>query len=469
MIHRLLLLVACCTISTFASRAQKLAVDAPFGSNMVLQRDARIRISGTASPGRVVTVRFGTQLSTAHAGSDGRWQTCLEPMPADTTGESLLISDGQNLLRCDNIVVGDVWLAGGQSNMTFRAVSLRPEAYELLRQRASPLVRSYNVGRVVEKGRPIHEEDTPWTPFTYDAIAKWSAVATYFAAELSERYGVPIGILHCSHGASTVESWIAPAYYAAHPEAEALQCPAKPGTDIMHLVSNASQLYTSMLARVAGYPLRGVIWYQGESNCAWPDGYYGSFRALIDCWRKVWGQPELPFLFAQLSCYDRKDDRGNTTWAELREAQRKVSCSVPHTAMAVTCDAGEFGDIHPKDKQTTGHRLALAARSAVYGEKVNATGPVMRDVKFRDGRVCIRFRTKGRLKACGTLSGFELCVPDGVYHPARAAIRRKRVILHCDLPGRPHAVRYAWKNANTLCLYDRDGLPASPFRVISGQ
>lgn len=465
--HRFFIFFLLCTCCIDSAYAQELTVDTPFSSNMVLQRDRRIRISGTAVPGRTLTVRFGTQSDKACSASDGRWQAYLEPMAADTTGKPLLVFDGQDSLRLDNVVVGDVWLAGGQSNMTFRAASLLPDAYARLRQQASPLIRSYNVGRVVEGGRTITEKDAPWTPFTPEAIGKWSAVATYFAAEISERYGIPIGILHCSHGASTVESWISPEYYAAHPATEALQCPARPQTDVMHRVTNASQLYTSMLAKVIEYPLRGVIWYQGESNGAWPNHYYESFSALIDCWREIQRQPELPFLFAQLSCYDRKDARGNTTWAELREAQRKVACSVPHTAMIVTCDVGEFKDIHPKDKRTVGHRFALAARDIVYGEQVNASGPVLQGARFGDRRVTLRFHTKGALTARGPLSEFEICGADSIYVPAQVVIRRKRIILCCDSIRQPQAARYAWRNANTLCLYDRDGLPASPFRITA--
>lgn len=465
--HRFFIFFLLCTCSIDAAYTQELTVDTPFSSNMVLQRDTRIRISGTAVPGRTLTIRFGTQSDKARSASDGRWQAHLEPMPADTTGKTLLIFDGQDSLRLDNVVVGDVWLAGGQSNMTFRAASLRPDAYDGLRRQASPLIRSYNVGRVVEGGRVLNEKDVPWTLFTPEAIGKWSAVATYFAAEISERYDIPIGILHCSHGASTVESWISPEYYAAHPETEALQCPAKPETDPMHRVTNASQLYTSMLAKVIEYPLRGVIWYQGESNGTWPDHYYESFSALIGCWREIQRQPELPFLFAQLSCYDRKDTRGNTTWAEVREAQRKVACTVPRTAMIVTCDAGEFKDIHPKDKQTVGQRFALAARNIVYGERVNASGPVLRGARFGNGRITLRFRSKGALTARGPLSEFEICGSDGIYAPAQAALRRKRIILRSAPVRRPQAARYAWRNANTPCLYDRDGLPASPFRVTA--
>lgn len=465
--HRFFVFFLLCICCIYTAYTQELTVGTPFGSNMVLQRDARIRISGTAVPGRTVTVCFGAQSDKARSASDGRWQAYLEPMPSDTTGNLLLIFDGQDSLRLENVVVGDVWLAGGQSNMTFRTVSLRPNAYTRLQRKASPLIRSYNVGRIVEGGRLINEKDTPWTLFSPESIGKWSAVATYFAAEISKRYGIPIGILHCSHGASTVESWISPEYYAAHPETAALQCPAKPETDVMHHLTNASQLYTSMLAKIIEFPLRGIIWYQGESNCTWPDHYYESFSALIDCWREIRQQPELPFLFAQLSCYDRKDVRGNTTWAELREAQRKVSYSVPRTAMIVTCDAGEFRDIHPKDKQTVGHRFALAARNIVYGEQVNASGPVLRGARFGNGRVSIRFRTKGALTAHGSLSGFELCGADDICFPAQAVMRRKRIILRCDSVKRPQAARYAWRNANTLCLYDRDGLPASPFRITA--
>ncbi len=463
MSHRFFSIFLLCISCTGTVHSQELTVDSPFSSNMVIQRDTRIRISGHSVPGRTITIGFDTQSEHTRSSSDGRWEVFLNPMSSDATGKQMAITDGQDTLRLENVVVGDVWLAGGQSNMTFRVTSLRPEACARLRAQASPLVRSYNVGRVVEGGKLLHEQDTPWTVFTPEAIDKWSAVATYFAVEISRQYGIPIGILHCSHGASTVESWISPTYYAAHPAIAALQSPAKPETDVMHHVTNASQLYRTMLSKIIAYPLRGVIWYQGESNCAWPDHYYESFSALIDCWREIQQQADLPFLFAQLSSYDRKDPRGNTTWAEVREAQRRIADSIPHTAMIVTCDVGEIKDIHPKDKQTVGHRLALAARATVYGEALHAFGPAPQKVRFGSKRISIRFRTEGALIIREPLSGFELCGTDGVFIPAQVTMHRKRIILHHDSIKHPQAVRYAWSNANTLCLYDREGLPSSPF------
>lgn len=449
--------------------AAGLSLDAPLGAYMVLQRDRPVRISGTASPGREVTVVFGAQRKRARVGSEGTWELTLDPMRAEATGRTLTAACGPDTLRLPQVVVGEVWLAGGQSNMTFRASSLRPADHAALQALATPLVRCYNVAQVVRGGKLLEEEDAPWTVFTPDAIEKWSAVATLFAAELSDCIGVPVGIVHCSHGASTVESWIAPDYLAAHPAAVAACLPPRPQTDVMHRLTNPSQLYGAMLRRVVGYPLRGVIWYQGESNAARPDRYHVAFAALIDCWRELWRDPELPFVFAQLSSYGRRDDRGNTTWAVLREAQRRVSRTVPGTAMAVTCDAGEVGDIHPKDKRTVAHRLALAARGMVYGESVQSQGPLLHRVRRRGARVVLSFRNTGRgLLLRKPASEFEVCGADGVYGPASARVRRRRIVLRPDSSVRPQAVRYAWHNAATLSVYNSDGLPLSPFGVVCG-
>lgn len=449
--------------------AAGFSLDAPLGAYMVLQRDRPVRISGTASPGGEVTVVFGAQRKRARAGGDGTWEVTLDPMRAEAAGRTLTAACGPDTLLLPQVVVGEVWLAGGQSNMTFRAGSLRPDDYAALQARATPLVRCYNVAQVVRGGKLLEEEDAPWTVFTPDAIEKWSAVATLFAAELSDCTGVPVGIVHCSHGASTVGSWIAPDYLAAHPQVVAACPPPKPRTDVMHRVTNPSQLYGAMLRRVAGYPLRGVIWYQGESDAAWPDRYHAAFAGLIDCWRELWCDPELPFVFAQLSSYGRRDDRGNTTWAVLREAQRRVSLTVSRTAMAVTCDAGEVGDIHPKDKRTVAHRLALAARSMVYGEPVQSQGPLLHRVRRSGARVVLSFRNTGRgLLLRKPASEFEVCGAEGVYGPVSVQVRRRRIVLRPDSAVRPHAVRYAWSNAATLSVYNSDGLPLSPFGAVCG-
>lgn len=449
--------------------AAGFSLDAPLGAYMVLQRDRPVRISGTASPGGEVTVVFGAQRKRARAGGDGTWEVTLDPMRAEAVGRTLTAACGPDTLLLPQVVVGEVWLAGGQSNMTFRAGSLRPDDYAALQARATPLVRCYNVAQVVRGGKLLEEEDAPWTVFTPDAIEKWSAVATLFAAELSDCTGVPVGIVHCSHGASTVGSWIAPDYLAAHPQVVAACPPPKPRTDVMHRVTNPSQLYGAMLRRVAGYPLRGVIWYQGESDAAWPDRYHAAFAGLIDCWRELWRDPELPFVFAQLSSYGRRDDRGNTTWAVLREAQRRVSLTVSRTAMAVTCDAGEVGDIHPKDKRTVAHRLALAARSMVYGEPVQSQGPLLHRVRRRGARVVLSFRNTGRgMLLRKRASEFEVCGAEGVYGPVSVQVRRRRIVLRPDPAVRPHAVRYAWSNAATLSVYNSDGLPLSPFGAVCG-
>lgn len=452
-----------------ASSAAAFSLDPPLGANMVLQRERPFPVDGTAPPGAEVTVVFGPQRKTARTACDGRWRVVLDAMDAESAGRTLTAVCGEDTLRLPNVVVGEVWLAGGQSNMTFRTQSMTGSDYAALQACATPLVRCYNVAPVVRGGKLLSEKDAPWTPFTPDAIAGWSAVATLFAAELAERLAIPIGIVHCSHGASTVESWISPAYYAAHPEAAAAQIPAKPETDVMHRVTNPSQLYEAMLRRVERYPVRGVIWYQGESNAAWPDRYYTSFAALIACWRTVRGDPELPFLFAQLSRFDRRDDRGNTTWAILREAQRRAALTIPRTAMALTCDAGEAEDIHPKDKPTVARRLALAAWRMVYGERVCCEGPRLHRVKRRGRRVVLSFRNTGRgLVLRKPATEFGLCGADGAYRPAEACIRGRRIVLCSDSIICPHAVRYAWRNDATLSIYNADGLPLSPFEAACG-
>lgn len=461
---RALFIVPALSVGTPASAAA-LSLDPPLGAHMVLQRERPIHVCGTAPPGAVVEVVFGPQRKVAQTARDGRWRVVLDALPAEA-GRMLTVACGTDTLRLCDVAVGEVWLAGGQSNMTFRAGSLLPADYAALRSRATPLVRSYNVAQVVRGGELLSERDAPWASFTPDAIGGWSAVATFFAAELAERYGIPVGIVHCSHGASTAESWISPAYYAAHPEAVAAQLPSKPATDVMHRVTNPSQLYEAMLRRIENYPVRGVIWYQGESNAAHPDGYRTVFAALIDCWRENRQDPALPFVFAQLSSYDRRDTRGNTTWAIVREAQRCVARTVPYVAMTVTCDAGEAHDIHPKDKRTVAHRLVLAARRMVYGDKVCSEGPRLRRAKRRGDRVVLSFRgADGGLTLRRPASGFALCGAQGVFHPAAARVRRRRIVLRSDSVVAPQAVRYAWRNAATLSVYNAAGLPLSPFEA----
>ena len=432
-----------------------------FHEHAVLQRGVEMPVWGTAADGQPITVEFaGQKVSTVTR--DGRWQVKLRPLSAIQTPSTLTVT-GSGKLSVGDILVGDVWVAGGQSNME-RQLGPRPPQPEILGWKEAvaaadlPLIRQFSVPEVLS---PKAEIDThgSWTIATPATAAKFSAIGFFFARSLQPSIGVPIGILHSAWGGTPAEAWVSGSTLKGLPDfranVEALEAGAPPKNH-----NTPSVLYNAMIAPLTAYPVKGVLWYQGENNVKREKQYQTLLPALIADWRKSWGAPDLPFLIVQIAPFKDMSP-------EIREAQFLTVKHTPHTALIVTTDVGDATNIHPANKQPVGERLALAARALAYGEKLEYSGPVFESMRIADGRALLTFsHTGGGLVAKdGPPKGFVIAGPDKNFVPAKAEVRSGGVIVSSDQVKQPIAVRYGWENVPDVNLFNNAGLPASPFRT----
>jgi sialate O-acetylesterase len=449
---------------------------------MVLQRDRQVPIWGTADPGETIVVRFRGQEAKAVA-ERGRWSVRLESGAAG--GPFTLTISGKNALTLSNVLVGEVWLCGGQSNMGW-PFAPRPGSRELEGTGDDQL----RLLTVPERLSETTRDDLPgarWLECGPATVGPFSAVAYHFARDLRKTLNVPVGLIHASYGGSSARQWINPEAIAGHPELEAIRGrPLKP------------VLYLGMIAPLVPYGIRGAIWYQGEADTGAPSVYRALFPALIRGWRGEWGQGDFPFLFVQLAPHGKiVREPQDSAWAELREAQRLTSLTVPGTGMAVITDCGHETRIHPEPKRPVGQRLARLARSLVYHQPIVASGPSYSAMHVQEAEIVLDFRdvgsglvartmvlenvvkdgrtgeTGGALhvgpeEAAGKvvpLQGFTIAGKDRRFVNARAEIRGARVVVWSPEVALPVAVLYGWTDYPTGNLFNGEGLPASPFRT----
>jgi len=423
-----------------------------FRSGAVLQRGVPLPIWGTAGDGMKISVQFGGQNVTTTA-SGGKWLVKLKPMPASSEPRLMKIASSTTI-TLDNILVGDVWLASGQSNME-RQLGPRPGQQELIGWREAaaaadfPLIREYKVP-LKFSATPAPDTAGRWAVCNPENAPNFSAVGFYFARDLQPKIKVPVGIIHSSWGGTVVEAWTS---------AEVLK---EQGVNVGEFRNQNSPagLYQGMIAPLLQFPIKGVIWYQGESNNNNARDYRSRFPAMIADWRKRWASPKLPFLFVQIAPH--KDMK-----PELREAQFLTLEKSENTAMAVITDAGDANDIHPTHKEPVGVRLSLAAGALAYGEKIEWSGPLYKGMKVSGDRVGLTFTHigKGLEAKGGDLKGFTIAGADGKFVPAGAVIQGSSVIVSSKEVPAPKAVRYGWENVPDVNLFNKDGLPASPFRT----
>lgn len=418
-----------------------------FQDNMVLQRRMAVPVFGTAAAGEEVAVGFRGQTRTVKAGADGKWLVKLDATEAGGPFEMTL--KGANTLTLKNVMVGEVWLCGGQSNMEWSMNSIGGANRDSAKLADFPDIRVITM----QFGRD------KWAAMTPQVALDFSASAYYFGKDLHRTLNVPIGLVSSSVGGTAVERWLDPAVIAADPAL---------AKDTM-----AGDLYRKWIAPVQPYGIRGAIWYQGESNANGTAPLYrGRFGSLITGWRKVWNQGDFPFYFVQIANHMAlQTDPGETSlWADIREAQRQ-SLLIPNTAMAVAIDIGDAGNIHPVNKWDIGKRLALPARHLIYGRLQDSayTGPTFDTCEKRGSLVRIHFKhAHGGLldKSPGTIKGFALSGTDNRWYWAAMLIRKDTVILSSSQVPTPTRVRYAWANNPTaVSLFNGAGLPASPFQA----
>jgi len=469
-----------------------------FTGNAVLQQGIPVPVWGTASEGEKVTVECAGRKASTTA-KDGRWLVRLEPLKIG--GPYTMTIAGRNKVVFNNILVGEVWICGGQSNMAFE-LKEAAEAQTAIAAADDPLIRMFTVRHASTK-KPMAEVDGVWRPCTAEQAAWFSAVGYFFGRDLRKALGVPVGIINASAGSSSAEAWTPRAVLEADPDlraaveereraakeypealarykeqesdllkayevavekarAEGKPAPRKPAPppDPVAGVKYPSGLYNGMIVPLEPYGIRGVIWYQGESNSGRARAYQTLFPALIRSWREAWGEGEFPFLFVQVAPYE-------DTPPEIREAQLIAWRNTPRTAMVVITDAGDEKSIHPKRKEPVGARLALAARAVAYGERIEYSGPVFDSMTVDGGAAVLRFMHVGAglTAAGGALKGFTLAGADKNFIAAEAKIEGDSVVVSSPRIAVPAAVRYGWANAPDVNLFNRDGLPATPFRT----
>ena len=494
--------------STSLLRAE-VRLASPFTSHMVLQRDMKVPVWGTAASGEQVTVEFAGQKKSVTADAQGRWRVDLKPLKESAAGRRFTVSGSQTAqpIQLDNVLVGEVWLASGQSNMDF-TVSKKVKYFSGVTNEEQeiaaanyPLIRMFT-GTAAKAYEPQSRVNGEWRVCTPETVPAFSAVGYFFARDLQKKIKLPVGIVTLAFGASTAESWIRretmtadaqlkpmldrfdaavqsfrtnPPPVVAAPRSEDVSATnAAPGgrrrggggpRDPVQDQHNATVLFNGMINPVIPYAIRGALWYQGESIVGGAEGralYPRVQAALINDWRKLWNQGEFPFYIVQLAAL-----KANSNSPEVRAAQATV-LALPNTGMAVTIDIGDPKDVHPHNKQDVGDRLARIALANVYKRKLEFLGPAYKAMKIEGQAIRLSFTHLGGglLAKGGPLKTFTIAGADGKFVPAEAKIAGKTVVVSSAEVPSPAAVRYAWESFPEGCnLYNTDGLPAAPFRT----
>jgi sialate O-acetylesterase len=463
-----------------------------FSNHMVLQQEMSIPVWGWAKPAAKVSIQFGGQRAEATADGKGRWAVKLKAIKANSKSQKMVIESGSERVTLEDVLVGEVWFAGGQSNMNYTASGMArklSEGKSLVDAANHPAIRFC---RISEPSAPAPKEDLVksgrWDVCQTKTVVKHSAVCFVFARRLHVELKVPIGIIDCSWGGTPIEPYIPATAFTGHPTLEKLAEYAKSGdieaikkmrggTYARSATWLAGAIYNSRIAPVKPYAIRGAIWYQAESNCGKgedPRDYAHKMRALIKGWRTAFRQKDMPLYYVQLPQWK------SYAWTYAREEQRRAMDS-PNTGMAVTLDLDFQNDIHPPNKIDVGERLARWPLAKVYSKKIPFSGPLFKSAAVQGSAMVVTFDHAdqglmaghilgvGKLEKAkdGKLNGFELVGSDGQWHAAQAIIHGEILRVSSSSVPKPLAVRYATHPTAPMDkpwnLYNKAGLPASPF------
>ena len=522
--------ILCLGLAPACARAQaapdpQLRLPHVFGDNMVLQAGTAAPVWGWAPAGQEVTVSFAGQSVSANAGSDGKWKLVLSNIKQSAAPAVLMVRCADKSIECTNVLVGDIWFGAGQSNMDF-PVSGALDAPKFMAQAECPQIRLFRTA-INWSETPLDDVNGEWQVCSPQTVASFSATLYFFGREISDKTHLPLGLIVSAVGGQRIEPFIAREGFDATPELvdtafnirmlsqrkhqysedamdkidkieawvkEARQAkvdnkpvplfPPLYGWGDAQPPHRATMLFNANIRPLIPFAIRGVIWYQGEGNWFEQESYAIKLRALVNGWRECWGNPELPFYYVQLPAFYPPDDRpegvGGEGWQKIRMGQLLALPALGHAGMTVTTDLGD-GDLHPKNKQDFGQRLALWALRNEYGQQeIVPSGPLFRSMKI-DGsfiRLCFDYAEGGlmvgrkkplepvREVKDGTLQRFALAGEDHQWHWAQAIIDGTEVVVTCPQVPHPVAVRYGFTmNPGTCNLYNRNGLPASPFRT----
>jgi sialate O-acetylesterase len=481
-----------------------------FTDHAVLQSSMAIPVWGADEPGRTVSLQFADQQLSAVADKDGHSGAKFSSLKPSSDGQTMTVA-GSSTVKVNDILIGEVWLCSGQSNMQFAVGSAINGGKETTAANF-PEIRHLTVTSPAAD-EPQSSISDPWVVCSPTTASRFSAAAYFFGREIHQRLNVPIGLIDASWGGTNIQAWTPRDVLAARPEGgedierqqkavaaydpataqtqyqaalvkwekdtkdyQAQQqagkadgpAPFKPHTPSSPAIaySRPCGLFNSQIAPLIPYAIRGVIWYQGEANAsvgqAWR--YRQMLPDMIAGWRKAWGEDEFPFIWVQLPNYDQ--GKLSIAWPCMRESMLDA-LSTPNSGMAVTIDLGEANNIHPHRKQEVGLRLALVAMHLAYGKDLVYSGPIFRKATFDSGQCTIGFQDVGGGLVCkgDSIVGFEMAGADKQFSPAQARIDGDNVVVSSTTPAYPVAVRYAWASNPPVSLYNKEGLPASPFRT----
>jgi sialate O-acetylesterase len=496
------------SLLTIPALLAQLRLPAIIGDHMVIQQKQSNPIWGWDSPGTRVTVTFAGQGYSAVAGSDGKWRVNLNPVPADSKPQTLTV-EGSSRKEIQDVLVGEVWMCSGQSNMGFTLAQdwngdLEAAASDLpdMRLIEAPLVGTQELQNDLKP-----EDKSHWRPATPATAARFSAVGFLFGRYLHQTLHVPVGLINNAWGGSSAEAWVRRStleqdgrfkllltsnakqetalqspegkadferkmsdWQAATEKAKAEHTPLPPRPeDWLAGQHRAGNIFAGMVYPTLGYGIKGVVWYQGESNAERAYEYKSLFPFLIEQWRKEQGQGDFPFYWVQLANFKAETaSPGDSSWAELREAQTQTM-KLPNTGQAVIIDLGEGKDIHPRNKHDVAARLVRWALVKDYGMRLPYRSPEFKSIAIEGNKATVTLDTFGsslRPFDVAEVRGFAICGADRVWHWAKGKIAGKeQVEVWSDEVSAPVAVRYGWADNPVLNLFSNDGLPVTPFRT----
>jgi len=444
-----------------APAAADVTLPKVFGTNMVMQRDIALPVWGWADAGEKVTVRLGACEKTATADKDGNWKVTLAAMKTSAKGAVMTVS-GKNKIQFENILIGEVWICSGQSNMQW-SLNRSTNGKKAIAEANYPQIRLFGVKRATS-AEPLKDITGQWQVCSPETVGGFSGVGYFFGLNLHKELKIPVGLVNSSWGGTRIEPWTPTEGF------DAVAALKKIADDTRKLTGKVGSrtpraIYNAMIAPLKPFAIRGAIWYQGESNMGEGMLYFEKMKALIGGWRKVWGQGDFAFGFVQLAPFDRY---GGDKQPKLWEAQT-ASLAIPNTGMAVITDITTLRNIHPPNKHDVGRRLALWALATNYDKKeLVYSGPMYKSMKVVGKTIALTFDHVGGGLASRDgkdLDWFEIAGADKKFVKAAAKIVGKTVVVSSDEVAKPAAVRFGWSQKATPNLMNAEALPASPFRT----
>lgn len=478
--------------STLTGNYGGLQLPILYTDNMVLQRNKPLTISGIADKGEKVTVSINKNKVQAVAGSNGKWHLTLPSMPAGGP-YTLTVQTKSKTLTYKDVLIGEVWLCSGQSNMAFmlkQSATAKDEIAKISQQASSSRLRFFDMkarwetyatewdASVLDSlNRLQYYKDAQWTLCTPQTAANMSAIAYYFGKMLTDSLNIPVGLIHNAIGGSPAEAWINrktlefqfPDILVNWKENNMIQdwARGRAALNVKKSVNNLQRhpyepcyLYEAGIEPLQQYPIEGIIWYQGESNAHNKEVHETLFPLLVNSWRNNWNE-ELPFYYVQLSSINRP------SWPVFRDSQRKMMYSIPNTGMAVSSDLGDSLDVHPTHKKEVGERLAHWALNKTYGKDILPSGPLFKSAERKGSALYLTFDYAEGMRPClgQEISTFEIAETEGLYVPAKAEVIDRKIKVSASGISHPRYVRYGWQPFTRANLVNKDKLPASTFKA----